>query len=736
MKKQFFFSVLLCLSIVGVIAWSCKSEAEVPLYGDITGTVKDVKTSALVEGAVVSIASGTETRSVTTQTDGAFSFKKIEPGTVQLKVTKDKYEIYTQSVKITAGENTPVTASLQPKLAQLDISPATIDFTGAEVSKVIYLKNATGSGTVGFTVKPNENWMTVSPASGTVRDNQTVTLTVTVDRKGLAFGNYTGSIVFNADNNSIIYNVTMQIPNPNAPSVTTNDPTNITQTSAEIIGNLTNLGGGSVTQRGHCWSENSNPTVTDNRTTLGAGLVGAFSSSITGLASGKTYYVRAYATNSSGTGYSETKIFKTSTTPTPPAVSIGVVSDITTNAAKVTGNITNIGGANVTEHGHCYDTSPNPTINNTKTTFGPTNAAQAITSSFTNLKQGTKYFVRTYATNTVGTSYSNELSFETTVPVTPPAITTGAVSNIGQTAATVSATVSNLGSSPVIQHGFCWSTTNANPTIADTKNQRGTLSATGAFTSTLSLNKGTNYYLRPYLQTQDGKTYYGSSTDATTTEAGLVLYYPFNGDTNDESGNGNHSKAQNGAKLSLDRYNNPEKSIDLNKGYLLFNNSKLGTLTNEITMSFWTKISQTNFSGTYKVLIGQTSNDCFFRGAQVDGFMLYVDPKTNNKLNFMIGNYNKPAFTTPVFEQNAIVGEWHHITFSKKGTDIKFYLDGVLIKTIVSPYSSAASYINSNFRLGDDWYCFEDEPFIAQIDDFRIYTYALSDVEVANVAKR
>lgn len=727
MNKHFFFSVLLCLGIVGVIAWSCKSEAEVPLYGDITGTVKDAKTNALVEGAVVSIASGTETRSVTTQTDGAFSFKKIDPGTVQLKVTKDKYEIYTQSIKVTAGENTPATASLQPKLAQLDISPATLDFTGAEVSKVIYIKNATGSGTIGFSAKPNENWMNVSPASGTVRDNQTVTLTVTVDRRGLAFGNYTGSIVFNADNNSIIYNVTMQIPNPNAPSVTTNDPTNITQTSAEIIGNLTNLGGGSVTQRGHCWSENSNPTVADNRTTLGAGLVGQFSSSITGLVSGKTYYVRAYATNNSGTGYSETKVFKTSTTPTPPAVSIGVVSDITTNTAKVTGNVTNIGGANVTEHGHCYDTSPNPTINNTRTTFGPTNAAQAITSALANLKQGTKYYVRTYATNSVGTSYSNELVFETTVPVTPPTITTGAVSNIGQTAATVSATVSNLGSSPVVQHGFCWSTINANPTIADTKNQRGALSVTGAFTSTLSLNKGTNYYLRPYLQTQDGKTYYGSSTDITTTEAGLVLYYPFNGGTNDESGNNNNSEIRDGAKLTSDRFGNITSALDFNGGYLKIMNPKIGALTNEISFGMWVKTSPANFSGNAKTLLsaGFRSND---------RWGIYTEPNTNNKVNFEISAGSSGRYSSPIFEQVSLVGEWHQIFMVKNGFNFKFYIDGVLVRSVTSSIGKTND-TPDEFWLGWNYYSPADK-FVGQIDDFRIYTYALSDAEVANVAKR
>ena len=96
------------------------------------------------------------------------------------------------------------------------------------------------------------------------------------------------------------------------PTVTTNSVTNITKNSAQCGGNVTSDGGATVTQRGVCWSTSSNPTVYDNKTIDGNG-EGSFSSNITELEAGTTYYVRAYATNSEGTAYGIQKTFTTTT---------------------------------------------------------------------------------------------------------------------------------------------------------------------------------------------------------------------------------------------------------------------------------------------------------------------------------------------------------------------------------------------------------------------------------------
>ena len=92
------------------------------------------------------------------------------------------------------------------------------------------------------------------------------------------------------------------------PTVTTDNVTDITSSSATCGGNVTYDGGAEVTARGICWSTEPNPTIDDSLTTVGNGF-GCFTSNITDLTLNKIYYVRAYATNSVGTGYGEEMVF-------------------------------------------------------------------------------------------------------------------------------------------------------------------------------------------------------------------------------------------------------------------------------------------------------------------------------------------------------------------------------------------------------------------------------------------
>jgi hypothetical protein len=96
---------------------------------------------------------------------------------------------------------------------------------------------------------------------------------------------------------------------PLLPTVTTTAASSITSTSATTGGNVTADGGASVTTRGVCWSVNPNPNITNSTTTNGTG-TGIFTSSMTGLTLGNTYYVRAYATNTAGTAYGNQICFR------------------------------------------------------------------------------------------------------------------------------------------------------------------------------------------------------------------------------------------------------------------------------------------------------------------------------------------------------------------------------------------------------------------------------------------
>jgi hypothetical protein len=93
-------------------------------------------------------------------------------------------------------------------------------------------------------------------------------------------------------------------------TITTTGASSISFTTATSGGNISSDGGEVITARGVCWSMSSNPTITDSKTSDGTG-TGTFTSSITGLNYGTTYYVRAYATNIVGTTYGNQLSFTT-----------------------------------------------------------------------------------------------------------------------------------------------------------------------------------------------------------------------------------------------------------------------------------------------------------------------------------------------------------------------------------------------------------------------------------------
>lgn len=188
-------------------------------------------------------------------------------------------------------------------------------------------------------------------------------------------------------------------------SLSTTTVYSITSTTATCGGNITDDGGGTILSRGVCWNTSPNPTIANSKTTDGTGN-GFFSSSLTGLTPGTIYYVRAYATNSAGTVYGTDISFTTLILPTLTTTSI---SAIASTSASSGGNITNDGGAPITARGVCWSITTNPTTNDSKTSNGT--GTGTFTSSLTGLISGTTYYVRAYATNSIGTAYGTQLSF-------------------------------------------------------------------------------------------------------------------------------------------------------------------------------------------------------------------------------------------------------------------------------------------------------------------------------------
>ncbi|MDD2331054.1 MAG: FlgD immunoglobulin-like domain containing protein, partial [Candidatus Cloacimonetes bacterium] len=93
------------------------------------------------------------------------------------------------------------------------------------------------------------------------------------------------------------------------------------------------------------------------------------------------------------------------------------VTNISYISAQANGYMDALGIDNPTQHGHCWNTSGMPTIDDSKTTLGVNPRVAIFTSNLTGLSAETQYFVRSYATNSAGTAYGEEVSFTTAIGV-------------------------------------------------------------------------------------------------------------------------------------------------------------------------------------------------------------------------------------------------------------------------------------------------------------------------------
>jgi uncharacterized protein (TIGR02145 family) len=294
---------------------------------------------------------------------------------------------------------------------------------------------------------------------------------------------------------------------PTLATLTTAEVVNVSNNSANCGGNISNEGG-SVTARGVCWSTSPNPTIANSKTSDGTG-GGLFTSFLTGLNAGTTYYVRAYATNASGTAYGDQKSFVTSSQSTSLAlVNTLSVSNIGTISATVNCSISNQGGSGVTERGICWSNQNiGPTVIDWRISSGQGAGNYSVTiTKFPDgriIPGGTgPYYVRAYAVNTQGISYGEVLSFYTSFGL--PTVSTSFVVGITNSAVG-GGTVIDGGGYEVTVRGICWNTS-PTPTILNNKSEDG--SGLGDFGSTATgLLSNTTYFFRSYATNSFGTSY-------------------------------------------------------------------------------------------------------------------------------------------------------------------------------------------------------------------------------------
>lgn len=290
-----------------------------------------------------------------------------------------------------------------------------------------------------------------------------------------------------------------------------NDVSNKNTTDGSVVfnGGITYEGSPAYTERGFVYSLSNNPTINDNKIIIDGKGIGAYSTKVSGLELDRTYYLRSYAINASGTSYSKNEIpFCISTT--APSVKISDITDLDLNnrSATIISNVISVGDPAYTERGVVYGLNNSPTSSSNVVLPVSGEGAGTYNAYITSLELRKSYYVWAYVISN-GKAYYSKVKTFTLEPIAP-VLTTAATSgkNYATKSITFNGSVTNTGTPSYTERGFAYGF-NTYPTIDENKvvvpgNGTGDFSRV---VSNLVVNQ--KYYVRSYA-IQDNKVFYSS----------------------------------------------------------------------------------------------------------------------------------------------------------------------------------------------------------------------------------
>lgn len=217
---------------------------------------------------------------------------------------------------------------------------------------------------------------------------------------------------------------------------------------------------------------------------------------------------------------------------------------------------------------------------------------------------------------------------------------------------------------------------------------------------------------------------------------GLVAYFPFNGNFNDVSGNGNNATAVNGATLGIDmfgRQSSAAKFDGINDYLIVPGSSKLDSDT--LSVSFNVMVNSVNRRHTLV-------NRIKFDGATSFAWGIGQPIANQNNFSFSLADKNEECNKQPVYNSNIATyakvttqaAKWYNVicTFGKSGQ--KIYINGVLSDSISRPFSTLKKCSSGDLLIGG-WWNGEVISMDGKIDDVRLYNRELATCEITALAK-
>ena len=321
---------------------------------------------------------------------------------------------------------------------------------------------------------------------------------------------------FNKTGSAVLNTFTFKTMAYETPQIRLDSVTELGETYCKVHATLLNWGMDTIPQEiGFCFADHKDVSVADTMIVAWENPEEPESAFywtvIQYLKDSTTYYVRAYAKNQKGVGYSDEVSFTTKQFEVP---TLGEVTfdNVSYTSATVYCEVEKDGGLGISETGIYYSNDSDPVKNGTKVpvSYG----MQPFSYNLTELTSSTPYYVCAYAVNDRGVGYSKVVSF-TTVEYGMPVVTTDEVTSITTNEAYGGGNVMEDGGDQITDRGICYGL-KANPSFEDNTVQCGT--GLGHFSHHFTnLEEGTTYHVRAYATNSKGTTFGEDKTFTTST---------------------------------------------------------------------------------------------------------------------------------------------------------------------------------------------------------------------------
>ena len=632
MKNRFILFLLAFAGLTGCV------EPEIEMFGSISGVVKDSQTNKVLEGVKVTMSPGGNSQ--LTGQDGTFSFEELDQSEYTLSFVKEGYEDESQKVSVKPGLSASVQVSMMPIVPELDLSTTALSF-GEELSTLSIDISNSGKGELKWKVTEDIDWLEASVSEG-VTTTEKASVVFKVSRAELEEGNYMDSFVISSNGGSETVMVMLTVATLQF-SVTPAEVDFSTVTNTVQL-TLTNLGKKSLE-----WSaKTSKEWLTLSKTSgmiTGEDYVNAIASR-EGLSAG--HYTADIIFVSDG-GEISVPVLMEVAVDEKPTVTVESISGVSYNGAVLHGTMVSVGSDKVTRHGFCWSsTNETPTIDDEFSNLGDCTTPEAFESVISNLSTDTKYYVRAYAENSVGISYSEKVqTFTTTGLPTLPGVTTGTIDEITSSSAKAKGKITSLGNvTSVSAYGHVWST-EPEPTLENSKSTNlGEAKSAESFVSNLTgLDVATNYYVRAYATNEKGTSYGEIATFVTLkTEAVIetsdVVDIVHNAATagGKVTSSGGHKINERGVCWSVDPMPNMEDNsmrsestddtwtcrltglementyyvrayVKTSDGTVFYGTDKKFTTTKEVKLATLTEVTVSNITTTSAILVATIESD-------------------------------------------------------------------------------------------------------------------------------